>query len=228
MKNAIIYSRLQFAFLAMPRAARSRTRFSPRKQPQQARSKAMVAAILEAAIRVLIKRGYQGATTIAIAERAGVSVGSLYQYFPNKEEIVGTLIDQHARQIIACVDAALDEVDPDDPGRAIEAMIQAAIKAHRINAPLHKVLTEQVPRVGRIKVAMDTSKVLTERLASFLTAHRAHLNGRDPQRAAFVVETVVEALTHRAVIEHPDALSTGDIEAEALELVMGYLFSARR
>lgn len=71
---------------------------------------------------------------------------------------------------------------------------------------------------------MDTSKVLTERFDTFLEAHRAHLNRRDPQMAAFVVETVVEALTHRAVIERQEALATGDIEAEALDLVTTYLF----
>ena len=184
----------------------------------------MVAALLEAAIRVLVKHGYEAATTIAIADKAGISVGSLYQYFPNKEAIVAALIEQHARQIIACTEAALGQVDVSDPRRALRAVIRAGIEAHRINTPLHKVLTEQVPRVGRIKAAMDTSKVLTERLAAFLEAHRAHLRGRDPRMAAFVVETVVEALTHRAVIERHDALATGELEVEALELVMTYLF----
>lgn len=85
----------------MPTYNWSQSDFSPRKQPRQARSKAMVATILEAAVRILIKGGYEAATTIAIAEKAGISVGSLYQYFPNKESIVATLVEDHARQIIA-------------------------------------------------------------------------------------------------------------------------------
>lgn len=186
----------------------------------------MVEAILEAAIRVLVERGYEGATTIAIAERAGISVGSLYQYFPNKESIVAALVEEHARQIIACIEAALGKVDGADPRQVLRAVIHAGIEAHRLDAPLHKVLTEQVPRVGRIEVAMNTSKILTERLAAFLTIHRAQLGGRDPQMAAFVVETAVEALTHRAVIERHESLAAGDIEAEAVELVMAYLFGS--
>lgn len=187
----------------------------------------MVASILEAAIRVLVKQGYEPTTTIAIAKKAGISVGSLYQYFPNKEAIVAALVEQHAQEIVACIEGALSKVDAVDPRSTLRAVIHAGIEAHRINAPLHKVLTEQVPRVGRIKVAMDTSKVLTERFALFLETHRSRLNGRDPQMAAFVVETAVEAPTHRAVIERLDALSTGDIEAEALDLVMTYLFGTQ-
>lgn len=187
----------------------------------------MVATILEAAIRVLVKGGYEAATTIAIAQKAGISVGSLYQYFPNKEAIVAALVEDHARQIVACIEEAFGKVDSTDPRDVLRAVIHAGIDAHRINAPLHKILTEQVPRLGRIKVAMDTSRILTERLAAFLAVHHAHLNGRDPQLAAFVVETVVEALTHRAVLERPGSLATGDIEAEAFELVTSYLLGAR-
>src|SRR5271170_1301391 len=83
---------------------RGRTPISLRKQPKQARSAELVATILEAAIQVLAKEGAQRFTTARVAETAGVSVGSLYQYFPNKESILfrlqtdewqqtGTLID---------------------------------------------------------------------------------------------------------------------------------------
>src|SRR3546814_9174202 len=66
---------------------------NPRKLPRQERSKATVEAILIAATQVLIEDGYERATTARVAERAGVSVGSLYQYFPNKEALVGTLVE---------------------------------------------------------------------------------------------------------------------------------------
>lgn len=67
---------------------RTKPRLTPRKLPQQERSRSVVTAILEAAIRVLQRDGARGFTTIRVAERAGISVGSLYQYFPNKEAIL--------------------------------------------------------------------------------------------------------------------------------------------
>jgi AcrR family transcriptional regulator len=187
----------------------------------------MVEAILEATIRVLVARGYEGTTTIAVAERAGVSVGSLYQYFPNKEALVATLVERHAAELVACIEEAIAKADAHDPRTAVRTLIRASVDAHRLQPKLHKILVEQVPRVGRIKVAMDTSKLIAAKLASWLERQRAHLSVRDPNVAAFVVETVVEALTHRVVIERPDMITTSQLETEATNLVMGYLFASR-
>jgi len=201
---------------------------TPRKPPRQARSRATVEAILEATIRVLITRGYDGATTIAIAARAGVSVGSLYQYFPNKEALVAALVDRHVGELLACTEQALAAAELGDPRATVRAFIHAGIEAHRINPALHKVLVEQVPRVGRVAVAMDASRRIAAQLAAYLAPHRRMLAVRDVEVAAFVVETAVEALTHRVVIERPDLISTSRLEAEAADLVIGYLFGARR
>ncbi|MDC0672715.1 TetR/AcrR family transcriptional regulator [Nannocystis radixulma] len=196
----------------------------PRKTPRQERSRAMVEAILEATIRVLLARGYDRTTTIAVAERAGVSVGSLYQYFPNKEALVAALVERHAAEIVACTERALAAADPDDPESTVRAVVRAGLDAHRIAPALHKILVEQVPRVGRIAKAMATSRKLTEMLEQFLKRHRVRLAVPDVRLAAFVVETVVEAITHRAVIEQPELIGTAQLEAEATTLVLNYLF----
>jgi hypothetical protein len=70
--------------------------------------------------------------------------------------------------------------------------------------------------------------VIAAKLAAWLAPHRARLPGRDPERAAFVVETVIEALTHRVVIERPEMITSAELETEATELVIGYLFGRRR
>src|SRR5579859_1074817 len=72
-----------------------RVALKPRKEALQERSRVTVETIMRAAARILVRHGYEGATTNRIAEAAGVSVGSLYQYFPNKEAIVAALLDRH-------------------------------------------------------------------------------------------------------------------------------------
>ena len=79
----------------------------PRKRPQQERSRIAVEAILEATTRILTEEGYEKANTNRIAERAGVSIGSLYQYFPNKESLMNALMVKHSDEIIELVESKL-------------------------------------------------------------------------------------------------------------------------
>src|SRR5687768_4516482 len=79
---------------------------SPRKKPQQRRSLVTIDTIFEATIQVLLANGLDGITTIQIAERAGVSVGSLYQYFPNKRALLAAVVKRHVSQVVDATIAA--------------------------------------------------------------------------------------------------------------------------
>mgnify|MGYP003597153915 FL=1 len=68
---------------------------NPRKEPKQSRARVTVEAILEATAHILTEGGYDALTTNHVAKRAGVSIGSLYQYYPSKEALVGELMDRH-------------------------------------------------------------------------------------------------------------------------------------
>lgn len=81
-------------------------RLKPRKQPVQARSSATVEAIFEATIQILLSHGQRKLTTTLVAERAGVSVGSLYQYYPNKHALLAATVERHLRHIVEAVEAA--------------------------------------------------------------------------------------------------------------------------
>jgi len=197
---------------------------NPRKMPVQARSRATVDAILTAAAHILVKHGYEGSTTARVAERAGVSIGSLYQYFPNKEALIIALIEQHGRETLALIERTLEDPALVTLEDGLRALIRAGCEAHRIHPALHKILTEQVPRVGRFAKVMDTHRTVTAMVERFLRAHIDELApGRDPVIAATVIETAVEALVHKAVIERQDLLADGLIEQEAFELIRGYL-----
>lgn len=197
-----------------------------RKQPTQERSRQTVKAILEATSQVLVQRGYEGATTGAVVERAGVSIGTLYQYFPNKESLVAALIDGHVREVLAVVEETLAEHASAVLPTVLRAVIKASLDAHRVNPALHKVLSEQVPREGALADAICISNRLTDLLQTHLQERCPGLPRAQVRLIAFMVETTVEALTHRAVIEAPLWLTTGALEQEAMDLLLPYLTHA--
>src|SRR5215468_1795298 len=87
---------------------------NPRRRPRQARAQATVDAIIQATARVLIEDGYDRASTNRIAQAAGVSIGSLYQYFPSKEALVSALVDEHVSRMLSVVERALGDGSPSD------------------------------------------------------------------------------------------------------------------
>ena len=196
---------------------------TPRKQPTQARARETVDAILEAASQVLIAHGYEGATTARIAARAGVSVGSLYQYFPNKESVVGALIERHADALVSTMQAILRSAADVTLEERVRAAIAAAITAQRLDPRLHKILHEQVPRVAKGPTTARANQALTLELERVLRSHADELDPSvEPGIAAVVIETAIDAIAHKAVLER-GKLSLPIAAREAHALIMSYL-----
>jgi AcrR family transcriptional regulator len=199
---------------------------NPRKSASQERSRLTVDALLEATTRILIKEGYDRASTNRIAEVAGVSIGSLYQYFPSKEALVAAVIDRHTQEISEVTRNALVRVAARPIEVAARQFVSVAIDGHRVNPKLHGVLAEQIPHVGRlqkIEVLQQESYALVR---GYLEAHRDEIDVADLDLAAFVLVTVVEALTHAAVLRRPDILSgekAGLFVDDVTRLVVRYL-----
>src|ERR1700689_3317409 len=128
--------------------AASRSRAKPRKNPKQERSQAMVETILEAATRVFVKEGYARATTNRIAIAAGVSVGSLYQYFPSKDAIAVELLRRYRESLVEIVAQRLARADQVPFEEVVEELLTMLLKHQSINPALHRVLIEQVLRTG--------------------------------------------------------------------------------
>lgn len=140
---------------------------TPRKLPQQDRSRTTVEAILEATAHILTEEGYDKASTNHIAERAGISIGSLYQYFPNKESLMVTLMEQHSNEIAELVESKLNHLFNKPLEIAIPELIRAVIAAHAINPRLHQVLNEEIPRSERLQLLQKAE----ERIARLLRAY---------------------------------------------------------
>jgi AcrR family transcriptional regulator len=121
-----------------------RPQISSRKQPKQARSNELVAAILGAAVQVLAKEGAQRFTTLRVAERAGVSIGSLYQYFPNKAAILFRLQSDEWRQTTALLRAILEDTET-PPLERLRALVHAFIKSECDEAAVRVALDDAAP-----------------------------------------------------------------------------------
>lgn len=199
---------------------------NPRKHASQERSRATVDALIEATARILVREGFDRASTNRIAEEAGVSIGSLYQYYPSKEALVAAVIDRHNRELMQVVRAALAEVAALPIEKAVRKLVAVAIDAHRIDPKLHRVLAEQIPRTGRLEKVEAFNRENYVLFRAYLEDHRGELRAVDLGLAAFVCVTSIEALTHTAVLHRSEILSdeaVGTLIDEATRLVIRYL-----
>jgi AcrR family transcriptional regulator len=196
---------------------------TPRKRPRQERSKATVDTILAATARVLVKKGFDGLTTNSVAEQAGVSIGSLYQYFPSKEALVAALIEQHIEQMNAAILSELTRVAQLPMAQAVRAVIELTIRAHSVEPELHRVLTEQVPRVGRLARLAEADSICRRMVAGVLATRKDELAITDPDTAAFILVASIESITHRAALFSPERLRDPRLIDEAVALVTRYL-----
>jgi AcrR family transcriptional regulator len=198
---------------------------NPRKSASQKRSRLTVNALLEATARILVREGFDKASTNRIAEVAGVSVGSLYQYFPSKEALVAALIDRHGQEVKRAVQAELAEAVNFPLQQAVRKLVAVAVKAHRIDPKLHRVLSEQIPRVGRLEKVETFNREYYALFRAYLESRRDEIRAVDLGLAAFVCVTSIEALTHTAVLHHKlvSEEATRALVDEATRLVVGYL-----
>ncbi|WP_245620994.1 TetR/AcrR family transcriptional regulator [Paraburkholderia ferrariae] len=186
----------------------------------------MVDALIEATARILVKEGFDKASTNRIAAVAGVSVGSLYQYFPSKEALVAAVIERHQREIMQMVRCELAGVLAEPVDKAVRKLVTVAVKAHRVDPRLHRVLAEQIPRVGELEKLETFNRENFTLFSTYLERHRDELRIDDVGLASYVCVTTIEALTHNAVLHYSTVLTDAMMEAlidEAARLVTGYL-----
>lgn len=217
--NASIHSRFLLAFPEAPMAA-----VEPRKRPRQRRSQETVEVLLEATTRVLKEEGYDRASTNRIARVAGVSVGSLYQYFPNKEALVMEVIKRHAESQVALLSRMAVELADAPMAVAVRTYITAMIEAHMVDPELHRVLVQQAMHLG-LEHLQQLDEACHTLVCAYLTRRRDEILPDDLDLAAYMVVTAVESLVHRAVLARApyDKVTLAE---EVTRLVLRYLTGA--
>ncbi|TBL40860.1 TetR/AcrR family transcriptional regulator [Verrucosispora sp. SN26_14.1] len=197
----------------------------PRKTPRQQRAWQTRRRILDAAARVFAEYGHAAGTTDRIAAEARLSVGSLYQYFPNKDSILLTLALEHVDETAQAVRVSLAGL-PDGPvpvDRWLPAVVGACAELHTRDPRLHRVLFEESPRPPDLLARFHEAEREAAAAVESLLRRDPDLTPADPERSARVVVAVVESLVHRFVAQQPDRISEPELTGEIVAVVTGYL-----
>lgn len=195
----------------------------PRKAPRQQRSQQTVDAILQATARVLAEHGYAGTNTNLIAETAGVSVGSLYQYFPNKNALIAALHDRHDRQMLDLIDQTLAANPAATLRDRVAAIVGAMLGAHLLEPALHRVLEREFPLFDQPREHSLADQDIHRRMRHLLEFHRDEIAQPDRDLATYVVLRIMESLVHAAALEPPAGFSSAQLEQAVVDAIMGYL-----
>lgn len=193
------------------------------RKPKQGRSKATVAAIVEAAARILAEQGWTGFNTNAVAARAGVSIGSLYEYFPDKQALLEEIASDHlARGEALLASAAAGITGADDPAALVDALVRGLVDLHRDDPRLHRVLSSEVPLSPAIRRRIET---LRQGAIAFVgQALAPHVD--TPGVAAQLLVDTADAVIHRWFVEDDGQLAPPERMAEELRRMLGAYLSS--
>lgn len=199
-----------------------------RRAPRQARAQETVRAIVQAAGALLADHGFGGLTTNAIAERAGVSIGSLYQYFPDKRAILLVLREQHVAMVRPVIERFVARLA--DPGVAVEpalrAFFQELIAVHGDDPRLRRALDAEVPW-AHDGVADSRHEADEIARAAEILRRRPDVEVADPVAAAYVLQQATGALSRWIVHSAPDGLDRDAFVDEAVRMLSGFLVGGR-
>ena len=178
--------------------------------------------ILTAAAHVFTEHGYAAGTTNRIAERARISIGSLYQYFPNKDAILVELLTKHLDDGIAATRAHLAAQQPATVEEALRGLVRTAIENHLDDPKLLRVMFEQAPRSQALLEKIERLEQEHVARARELIERHPEVRVGDPRTAARLVVSTVELVVHQ-LISSADPIDVPRFEDELTTMLTRYL-----
>jgi len=194
-----------------------------RKGPKQQRAKASLEAILDGTIRVLEQEGPDAATTSRIAEVAGVSVGTLYQYFANRDAILDALQDREFERAQQMMSRVLARGAFGSDREVARAVIEGLLELHSAAPALHRLLVVEGLRVTPTERVQAFDMRIISAIRSFLGLANVSIRRKNLDAAAFVVYQAVRATMLACLLERPPGLDAATLVDEITDLVLRYL-----
>lgn len=191
------------------------------RKPKQRRALATVEVIVEAAARILAEQGWSGFTTNAVAKRAGVSIGSLYEYFPNKQALIDRIaLDHLARGEALLADAAAGVSDAHEVEKLVDFLVQGVVDLHRDDPRLHRALSADVPLSPSIRERIESLRQGAVAMIAEWIAPWA----QSPRISAQLLVDTTDAVVHRWIVEDDGAFTSPErMVAELRTMLLAYL-----
>ena len=197
------------------------------RKPQQERAKAKYDAILQAAIRVLVEEGYPNASTVKIAQAAGVSVGTVYAYFADKDEIFSTYVDTRIRQILEAIASNVSMASYATVEEGIRDVIGAAVTFTMSNKKTLSAMVGKIPGVYDGMMLRGIMPQLYPVAEQFYRAHGLVRNETEARRLTYVLSSAVTGFFIRFITDPDQPLDEEEIADELVALMMGYIVRYR-
>lgn len=202
---------------------RDTSALQPKKEPAQERSRELVRAIEIAATRILRADGWDGLTVQRVCDVAGVSPGSLYQYYPSKEAIGYALLRRHAEAVTEAMTAVLLGGADDPPRELVTAAVRTFVDLHRVEPRVHAELGRLVAKEAGPGLEGDLMRHGATLLAGILERRRAELGDRDPEVVAFLLLRTLEGTVHAAARDAPHLLESDELVVRLEEMLCALL-----
>lgn len=183
----------------------------------------MVDLILDTTAQILLTEGYEQVTTNRIAQLAGISIGSLYQYFPNKGEILRAIALRHSQKMAAILRARFTQLGDVPMEEAARQIILAEFSAHAVEANLHRALLQQVPKPERVTPECDVHQIALTLVRGYLAQRFPWQSDEQLDLSAFILVHTISALSEAALRRRPGLLSEASLLTESVALVAAYL-----
>lgn len=193
---------------------------SRRKSPTQKRSRETVRRILDAATEVLKERGYVGLSTNRIAAQAGISPGSLYQYFPNKDAIVKAMVSEYTEQLLERVSTNLRRIISGDPDGLVSAAIEAQVDAMLDRPEILRVISGQLPGYSGADILRPIETLIGDMIRGYTLALPDRPADMDVDAASWIMVQLL-GTTIRYVVDGPP-ITKDDFVKEMTRLVLGH------
>ena len=206
---------------------RSPALLDPRKSPVQARSTASVDAILEATVQVLLDLGKERLTTTRVASRAGVSVGTLYQYFPNKSALLQAALKRHLEGVAD----AVEQVCQEQHGNSVEGMaaalvdvfLRAKMKDGKTSVALYAVSAD----VDGARIAREVGQRTNRAVTGMLASAREPLT-KDPQLVAEMLQAAMAGISRKMLESNDPGKHFATFRQELTLFISSYLNACSR
>lgn len=193
------------------------------KKPKQARAKATVEAIVEATGQIFGQRGFRKTTTTRVAERAGVSIGSLYQYFPDKKALIGAFFERRLAQDVALMESVLERGRGQSPAALVRIAAEEMVRLYRDERELYEGVVEALPLMEQTPELREGLEHAVRLGALYLASHSSELGGRDPELLSRIVFFGLRGALNAVVAATPDKLDDPELPAIIAGGALGFL-----